>query len=143
MGSAAAARSAGSVERSVLAAYAAYFADFQRFDPVATAAHFTAPLSRVSRAGIRVCTSVADVRDWLAATGAHLRARGYGGATTTSRTVTVLDPHTALLRARGVRHDRSGAPLEDFDVLYLLVRGDGGDPWRIAVVTPVDPAGTT
>lgn len=131
------------IERSVLAVYAAYFTDFQRFDPAATAVHFAVPLCRVAKAGPEVFRTDPEVRDWLAATWANLSARGYGGAETTSRTVTVLDARTALLRALGTRHDRSGVPLEEFDVLYVLVRTDDRDPWRIAVVTSVDPAGAT
>lgn len=125
------------IERSVLASYAAYFADFQRFDPAATAAHFTAPLCRVAKGVPTAVRTEAEIRQWLSSTWANLAARGYGGATTTTRTVTVLDAHTALLRARGTRHDRSGAPLEDFDVLYVLTRTGDRAAWRIAVVTSV------
>lgn len=151
MGHTTATERTAAIERSVRAAYAAYLADFQadfqadfrRFDPAATAAHFTAPLCRVSKAGPGVFRTEPEVREWLAATWENMAARGYAGARTTSRTVTVLDARTVLLRARGTRHDRSGAPLEDFDVLYVLVRTDDRDPWRIAVVTSVDPAGVT
>ncbi|GEL22279.1 hypothetical protein PSU4_12330 [Pseudonocardia sulfidoxydans NBRC 16205] len=83
------------------------------------------------------------IRRWLVTTWEGMAARRYGGATTTSRTVTVLAPRTVLLRARGTRHDVSDAPLEDVDVRYVLVRTGCDDPWRIAVVTPVDPTGIT
>ncbi|ODU04566.1 MAG: hypothetical protein ABS81_09925 [Pseudonocardia sp. SCN 72-86] len=131
------------IERSVHVTYTEYFADFQRFDPAATAAHFAAPLCRVSTSGPLTLLTEAEIRQWLVTTWEGMAARRYGGATTTSRTVTVLDARTVLLRARGTRHDLSGAPLEDFDVLYVLVRRDDRGRWRIAVVTPVDPAGVT
>ncbi|GAY07640.1 hypothetical protein [Pseudonocardia sp. N23] len=143
MGSSTASTPVGEIERSVLATYATYLADFQRFDPDATAGHFVAPLCRVSKGDPGTFATDTEIRAWLAATWEGMAARRYGGASTTSRTVTVLDPRTVLLRARGTRHDLSGAPLEDFDVLYLLVRTDDRDPWRIAVVTSVDPAGVT
>ncbi|MGD9986586.1 hypothetical protein [Pseudonocardia sp.] len=131
------------IEQSVLATYDDYLAAFQRFDAAATAAHFVAPLCRLSSSGPGTSATRTDIRQWLVTTWEAMAARRYGGATTTSRTVTVLDARTVLLRARGARHDLSGAPLEDFDVLYVLVRTDDHGPWRIAVVTSVDPAGVT
>lgn len=125
------------IEQSVVAAYAAYFADFQRHDRAATAAHFTAPLCHVREGRVTIFTTEPDVANLLETIWAALSTKDYVRSSLTGRAVTVLDDHTALLRAQGTRYDRSDVAFEDFDLLYTLVRAGPGDAWRITVITSI------
>ncbi|MCW0213118.1 MAG: hypothetical protein OJJ54_07150 [Pseudonocardia sp.] len=122
------------VENTIGAAYDDYFADFQRQDALVAADHFTVPLSRVANGRITVAATRADVEAMLTSIWASLATRRYGRSALADRTVTVLDERCAQLRARGTRYDLTDDPMEDFDVLYTLVRG-ADDRWRIAVIT--------
>ncbi|GAA1838494.1 hypothetical protein GCM10009836_16840 [Pseudonocardia ailaonensis] len=122
---------APTVEQSVRAMYADYFACFQRGDAAATAEYFVAPLLRVADGRPTVLAGPAAVREMLAAMTERLRAAGYESSRMASLEVSVLDGTAALARARGTRHDRAGAAYQEFDVLYTLVRPDDAG-WRIA-----------
>ncbi|GEL21757.1 hypothetical protein PSU4_07110 [Pseudonocardia sulfidoxydans NBRC 16205] len=124
------------VEQAVRAAYADYFACFQRGDAAATAEHFTAPLLRLADGRPAVLPTSDDVRQMLETTFERLRAGGYGSSRMASLEVTVLDRTAALARARGTRHDRAGSAYQEFDVLYTLVRPDDTG-WRIATLLSV------
>ncbi|AEA24046.1 hypothetical protein Psed_1812 [Pseudonocardia dioxanivorans CB1190] len=125
------------VERSVRAAYTDYVACFQRGDPDATAAYFTAPLLRVADGRTTVHPTADDVRRMLAGMTQRLDALGYSGSRVASLEVSVLDRTAALVRSRGTRHDRAGATLQAFDVLYLMARPEADASWRITTLVLV------
>lgn len=125
------------IEQAVLATYSAYFADFQRLDGAATAAHFTAPLCRVQNGRTTVFATEPDVHEMLRTIWAKLATKDYARSSNTARTITVLDDRSVLLRARGTRYNQFGAPFEHFDVLYTLVRSGGRDEWKIAVIASI------
>jgi hypothetical protein len=122
-------------EEAVRAFYLAYFACFQRLDTEDTVAYFAPTVFRVARGAVAVLASPAEVRGFLDDLADRLTSRGYGGARTEEIAVAVLDAQTAQVRARGLREDRAGDPLEPFHVLYTLVRPGVGARWLIAGLT--------